>query len=111
MTSTLKICPHCKKNLVKQSEKYNPLSFKSYVECPYCGGKFTVDSQTKYRQARAIIISLVSLAFTLLWYYNGIGWLTYAIVSWIVLGLYIYQSDKKVSFVPYHNGESDENNL
>lgn len=79
--------------------------FKNFRLCPECGGKFTVDADTKYRQAAFIVIALISLAFTLMLYFGDTEWLIPALVSYVVLGALIYWGNKKVFFIAYPTDE------
>ena len=96
-------CPHCNQIIDRKVTQATEerISFKAYRSCPFCGGLFTVDRSTKRRQAIGIVIALVSLCFTLGLYYQGKQWLIPAIVSYIILGVFIYWGNKQVLFVPY----------
>ena len=93
-------CPHCRIEVCIRELPYQGF-FKSYRICPNCGGSFTVDKDTKYRQAVFIIILLISLVFTLLLYYRDTKWLIPALVSYVILGLLFYRGNKKLFLVPY----------
>jgi len=95
-------CPHCRTEIIIRELPHQGF-FRSDRVCPKCNGNFTVDADTKRRQALFIIILLISLIFTLLLYYNVTNWLIPALTSYIVLGLLIYWSNKKVFLVPYNN--------
>ena len=82
----------------------HPGLFEDYRICPKCGGKFTPDSKTKYRQAVSIVIAIVSLGFTLLLYFDGTNWLIPASISYLVLGLLIYRGNRRIYLVPYNKG-------
>jgi transposase-like protein len=100
MPLPMPICPHCSLDICVRELPYQGL-FKSFRICPNCGESFTVDTDTKYRQAACIVIAVISLVFTLLLYYRDSKWLIPALVSYVVLGLLIYWGNKKVFFVPY----------
>ena len=68
---------------------------------PKLRGGFTVDTDTKYRQAAFLVIAIISMVFTILLYYHGSKWLIPALVSYAVLGLLIYWGNKKLLLVPY----------
>ena len=72
-------------------------------------GEFTVDTDTKYRQATFIVIAVISLVFTILLYYGDSKWLIPSLVSYVVLSLLIYWGNKKVFFVPYQKGKNSTN--
>jgi ribosomal protein S27AE len=101
-------CPHCSAEIIIRKLPHQGL-FKSYRICPKCGGSFTVDTHTKYRQAISLVIALISLVFTILLYLGDKGWLIPAIGSYAVLGLLIYWGNKKVFFVPYKRSRNSTN--
>ncbi len=94
------ICPHCSIEIRLRELGYQGL-LKSFRICPNCGGSFTVDTDTKYRQALFIFIAIISLAFTILLYFQGSDWLFPALFSYVVLGLLIYWGNKNLFLVPY----------
>ena len=98
-------CPHCRQ-VIDGKDIRDSLSIKPYRPCPSCARPFTVDVSTKYRQAVALAIALISLAFTLGWFFRGTGWLIPAIISYIILAVFLYLANKRVVFVPY---EKDQN--
>jgi len=93
-------CPHCKSE-IRLKELPHQGFFNSFRLCPSCGGSFTVDTSTKYRQAIFIFIALISLAFTMLLYFQGSEWLVPSLASYVVLGLLIYWGNRMVFLVPY----------
>ena len=94
-------CPHCETEILMRKLSH-PGLFKDYRICPKCGGKFTPDIKTKYRQMICIFIAIVSLVFTLLLYFEGTNWLIPGVVSYFVLGLLIYWGNKHIFLVPYN---------
>jgi len=98
-------CPHCSIEIRLRELRHQGL-LKSFRICPNCGGSFTVDSDTKYRQAIFIFIALISLAFTILLYFLGSEWLIPALISYVILGLLIYWGNKQVYLVPYQKEQS-----
>ena len=101
-------CPHCSLEIRLRELRYQGL-FKSFRIRPNCGGSFTVDTGTKYRQAVFILIALISLTFTILLYFRGSDWLFPALVSYVVLGLLIYWGNKQLFLVPYPKGQNSTN--
>lgn len=93
-------CPHCH-SVIQIRQLPHPGLFKNYRVCPACAGLFTVDRDTKIRQALFIAVALISLGFTLLLYFDDPGWLLPAISSYVALGALLYWGNKKVLFVPY----------
>lgn len=93
-------CPHCNIEIRVRELPHQGI-WKNFRICPGCGGYFTVDTKTKYRQAIFLLIAVVSLILTLLMYYQGSEWMIPAIVSYIILGIVIYWGNKHVFFVPY----------
>jgi uncharacterized protein (UPF0212 family) len=83
---------------------------QSYRTCPKCGEKFTVDSDTKIRQALFILAALVSLAFTMLLYFAGSSWLTPAIASYVAIALLLYWGNSRVRLVPLNKSGRDTQN-
>jgi hypothetical protein len=81
--------------------------WKNYRVCPSCGGRISVDSDTKIRQALFLLVALMSLGFTVMLQFDGPHWLLPAIVSYVVIGLALYRGTKKMFFVPYDSGRSD----
>jgi hypothetical protein len=93
-------CPHCKKAIDGKAIR-GKLSFKPYKSCPFCKQPFTVDVSTKNRQVIATVFALISLALTLGMYFQGMDWLIPSIVSYLLLGVFIYWGNKHVVFVVY----------
>ena len=93
-------CPHCNVE-IRVNELPHQGLFKSFRICPACGRSFTVDTDTKYRQAICLVIAVISLVFTMGLYFLGSEWLVPAIVSYVVLGLLIYWGNRQVFFVAY----------
>lgn len=93
-------CPHCKAEIVLKTLPH-PGFFKDYRICPGCGGKFTPDRETKYRQAVCIIVALLSLLFTGFMYHDGTDWLVPAVISYVALAGLIFWGNKKIYLVPY----------
>ncbi len=96
----MKTCPHCHTDIIMRKLRHQGF-FKNYRVCPNCGGRFTVDKHTKYRQAVSLVIVLISLIFTLLMYYQSLDWLVPAIISYVVFGIIIYWGNKNLFLVPY----------
>jgi len=96
----MQVCPYCSEKIVIRELRYQGL-FKNFRVCPKCGGKFTVDTETKRWQAVCLIIILVSLCFTLLMYYVGTAWIVPSLMTYIILALIIYWRNKRVIFVRY----------
>jgi uncharacterized protein (DUF983 family) len=96
----MRTCPHCNTEIRIRELPYEGF-FESFRICPNCGGSFSVDTRTKYRQAALIFILLVSLVFSILLYFRGTAWLIPALVSYFVLGLIVYWGNRKLFYVPY----------
>jgi hypothetical protein len=86
---------------IKVNELPHPGLFENYRDCPHCAGKFTADPDTKRRQLLLLPLGLISLAVTLLLYFAGTQWLAPALISYAILGSFLYWANKKVFFVPY----------
>ena len=94
------VCPHCGTEIVLRELPHRGV-LSSRRSCPKCEGEFTVDTDTKVRQALFIMVALVSLAFTILLYWGGRNWLVPALVSYGALGGLIYWGNRKVRLVPW----------
>ena len=101
-------CPHCNIE-IRVRELRHPGLFKNYRICPNCQGRFTADTDTKYRQAICIFIAIISLVFTMLLYFGSTEWLIPAIFSYVILGLIICWGNKRIFFVPYKNDQDTTN--
>ena len=101
-------CPHCSLEIRLRELQYQGL-FKNFRICPNCRGSFTVDTDTKYRQAIFIFIALISLVFTILLYFQGSDWLFPALISYVILGLLIYWGNKQLYLVPYQKNQNSTN--
>ena len=97
-------CPHCNIE-IRVNELPHQGLFKRFRICPDCERSFTVDTDTKYRQAICLIVAVISLVFTVFLYFLGSEWLIPAIVSYAVLGLLIYWGNRQLFFVPYEKGK------
>ena len=104
----MQTCPHCNIEIRIKELPHQGL-FGSFRVCPNCGGSFTVDTDTKYRQALFIFIAVISLAFTIFLYFGGSEWMIPALVSYIVLGLLIYWGNRQLFYVPYEKGQNTNN--
>jgi len=104
----MQTCPHCNIEIIVRELRHQGL-FKNFRSCPNCGGNFTVDKDTKYRQAAFIVTAVISLVFTILLYYQDSKWLIPALCSYVVLALLIYWGNKKVLFIPYQKGQNSNN--
>jgi len=98
-------CPHCRQ-VIDGKDLRDQFSLKPYRSCSSCARPFTVDVSTKYRQAIGLVIAFFSLVLTFGWFFRGIDWLIPAIISYIILGLFIYWGNKRVVFVPYEKGQN-----
>ena len=104
----MKTCPYCGIEIHLKELPHQGL-FNSFRICPNCGGKFTVDTYTKYRQAIFIIIALVSLIFTIFLYFHGIKWIVPSLVSYVILGVMIYWGNKQLYLVPAGKNKNQKN--
>jgi hypothetical protein len=93
-------CPYCSIEIRIKELPYEGL-FDNFRVCPGCGGRFTVDTYTKFIQAVFIAILFASLVLTVLLYYRGSGWLIAALASYVGLGLVVYWGNKNLYYVPY----------
>lgn len=100
-------CPHCNIEIRINELPYQGW-YKNFRICPNCGKSFTVDNDTKYRQAVCIVVALISLTFTLLLYYESEDWLVPALASYIALALILYWGNRKVFFVSYEKDQTTD---
>lgn len=101
-------CPHCTNEICVRKLRHHGL-FTSFRLCPHCGGSFTVDPKTKYRQASCLFLAVVSLAMTLLLHFQGSAWMISALGSYVIVGVLIYWGNTRVRFVPYHEEQHTTN--
>jgi len=99
-------CPHCKQ-IIDTKDLRDQFSIKSYRTCPSCKQLFTVDASTKRRQATALAMALIALILTLALLFKGPELLIPSILTYIVLGLFIYWGNKRVVFIPYEKSQGD----
>lgn len=99
-------CPHCREG-VRTADLHRQRIFAGYRTCPHCGKRFRVDAKTKRRQVAALVVALISLGFTLLWYYRSPVWVSPAILSYLALAWIIYRGNKRVVLVPYEEPGDD----
>jgi len=102
----MKNCPYCN-NEIRIRELHHQGFFQSFRICPHCGGRFTVDIETRYRQAYCLLFAVIALVFTMLLYYRSPKWLIPALVSYVIVGLIIYRGDKRLFFVPFRQDDWD----
>lgn len=93
-------CPLCCNQFRVKELGYGRI-FTNYRICPHCDGKIIVDKDTRYRYLVFIVISLISLVFTLFLYFDGSKWLVPALATYVVMGVYLYWCTNNVYFVPY----------
>jgi uncharacterized protein (DUF983 family) len=98
-------CPHCQSNILMRRLPYRGYT-QTFRICPVCGGKFTVDSDTKIRQALFLVVTLIALAFTLLLYFAGSEWLVPAVVSYVAWALLILWGNSQIVLVRHDDRKS-----
>ena len=76
-------------------------SLKPYRVCPDCNAKYTTDWKSKRRQLPIVILALVALGLTAVVSIEGFGRLLPAVVSYIVLWVYVGYALSKVVYVRY----------
>jgi hypothetical protein len=101
----MKNCPYCQVEINIKDIPHNGL-MKDFRICPDCGGKFTVDKDTKYRQLFCLIFALIALLFTMLLYFGNNEFLIPAFISYIAIGVIVFRGNKKLYFVPYIKNDS-----
>jgi uncharacterized protein (DUF983 family) len=98
-------CPHCHHEICLRELPHQGFS-KSFRICPDCGGSFTPDKDTKYRQAIFIVIAIICLVLTLFLYFDGTNWLVPSVTSYVIFALLLYWGNKRIFLVPYQGGRS-----
>lgn len=93
-------CPFCKQPFHVRALPHQSW-WKNDRLCPHCGGKITVDRDTKIRQMLFLLLALISLAFTAMLQFDGNHWLLPALASYLVMWLGLYWATKQVFFLPY----------
>ena len=93
-------CPHCNKEISAGtlSERF---SAKPYRQCPFCGGRFTVDERTRRRQGVAALLAVVSFGLTLAMLFEGVRWLPLASLCYCALALVIDMTERGSRFLPF----------
>ncbi len=95
-------CPVCGSDMRSRSV-LSHYSLKPYRVCPDCNAKYTADSKTKKRQIPILILALTALGLTFAVRLNGFVWLLPAVVSHIILWVYLGYALSKVAYVQYRD--------
>ena len=93
-------CPVCNSDMRSRS-LLSHYSLKPYRVCPDCNAKYTTDAKSKRRQGPIAILALVALALTFAARFEGSSWLIPALVSYIVMWVYIGYALSKIEYVRY----------
>lgn len=93
-------CPYCKTPVDLKQLSY-PAVWRNYRICPHCEGRFTVDPDTRIRQALFIVVALIALVLTMALYYGGRQWLIPALASYVAMAGLLAWGNRKVYLVPY----------
>ena len=93
-------CPACGSDMRSRS-LVSHYSIKPYRVCPDCGAKYRADAKTRKRQAALAVLALLMLGLTIAAGIKGAAWLMPAIVSHIVLWVYLGYMLSKVNYVQY----------
>jgi predicted RNA-binding Zn-ribbon protein involved in translation (DUF1610 family) len=91
-------CPHCNDAIVMRELRHQGL-FACHRLCPHCGKAFSVDRDTRRRQAVCLVVALFSLLFSVLLYAGFDAWLLPALLSYAVLAILIYRGNQRVRLV------------
>lgn len=100
-------CPLCNSKFNVRDLGYGRI-FTNYRICPECGGNIIVDKDTRHRYIVFIVISLISLTFTLFLYFDGNKWLFPALATYLVMGVYLWWCNSRVYFVPYEKNSNSK---
>ena len=106
----MRTCPHCNIEIRIRELPHQGL-LESFRVCPGCRGRFTVNTDTKQRQAAFIVILIISSGFTVSLYFRGNAWLIPALVSYVVLGLLMYWGNRQLLYVPYEVASAFRDNV
>ena len=93
-------CPHCNKE-ISAGTLSAKFSAKPYRQCPFCGGRFTVDERTRRRQGIAALLAVVSFGLTLALLFEGVRWLPLASLCYCALALLIDMTERGSRFIPF----------
>ena len=103
-------CPHCNAEICLQQLPYQGL-FANFRICAHCAGGFTVDPETRRRQAVFLIVTLIATVITLLLYIRGTVWLIPALVIYVVWGMIFYRANKLMFLVTYQKNQEKSKNI
>jgi len=100
-------CPHCNDAIVMRELRHQGL-FASHRLCPRCGKAFSVDRDTRRRQAVCLLVALFGLLFSVLLYAGFDGWLLPALLSYAALAITIYHGNQRVRLVALPKDEKHQ---
>ncbi len=93
-------CPQCDAGLHGKELARQP-KLRPYRECPWCKARITVDRATRIRQKVGIILALTSLGLTVGMFFKPVPWVAFALLSYAVLAVFIFDANRRVRFEPY----------
>jgi uncharacterized protein (DUF983 family) len=95
-------CPACGSDM-RSRNLLSHYSVKPYRVCPDCNAKYTSDLKSKRRQVPIIVLTLITLGLFITVTLKGSVWLLPAVVSLIVLWVYVGYALSKVTYVQFHD--------
>ena len=93
-------CPACGSNMRSRS-LFSHYSLKPYRVCPDCNARYTTDLNTRKRQIPIALLGLNALGLTFAASLKGVVWLLPAVVSQIILWVYVGYALSEVIYVKY----------
>ena len=93
-------CPVCGSDMRSRS-LLSHYSLKPYRVCPDCNARYTSDLNTKKRQVPIVLLILIALGLTVAVGLRGFIWLLPAVLSHIILWVYVGYAVSKVTYVQY----------
>jgi hypothetical protein len=93
-------CPVCGSDMRSRS-LLSHYSLKPYRVCPDCNARYTADLNTKKQQVPIVLLTLIALGLTAAVSISGLVWILPAVVSYIILLVYVGYAVSKVAYVRY----------
>ena len=78
-------------------------SWKPYRVCPDCNARYTADRETRRQQVGILVLALVALGLVVAVILRGFVWLVPAVLSHVMLWVYIGYVLSKVTYIPYRD--------
>jgi len=95
-------CPVCGSDMRSRS-LFSRYDLKPYRVCPDCNARYTTDLKTRKRQVPMLLLALIALGLSAAIGIRGFVWLLPAVVSYIILWVYVGYAVSKVTYVQYQD--------